>query len=164
MVSSRLSLDAYESAKLLCEQYYLGAPELELRQMNGETSHTKHTLAVFFSNVANVCVHRALTILYFFPPLANNNKEPIHISYIPSHLYHMLFELFKVCASANKQTNICHITCHISYYISHTIFSSIWGLCLCLGSKYCTINWSHINSLSKSVQKYGQKQWVQYGF
>lgn len=44
-----LSLDAYESAKLLCEQYYLGAPELEMRQMNGET-HTKHLLTV------NVCV------------------------------------------------------------------------------------------------------------
>lgn len=28
--------DAYESAKLLCEQYYLGAPELELRETNGE--------------------------------------------------------------------------------------------------------------------------------
>lgn len=28
--------------------------------------------------------------------LAHNNREPIHISYIPSHLYHMLFELFKV--------------------------------------------------------------------
>uniref|UniRef100_A0A8D0DHW9 Protein-serine/threonine kinase n=1 Tax=Sander lucioperca TaxID=283035 RepID=A0A8D0DHW9_SANLU len=55
-----LCLDAYESAKLLCEQYYLGAPELELRQMN-----------------------------------ASNNREPIHISYIPSHLYHILFELFK---------------------------------------------------------------------
>uniref|UniRef100_A0A667WUT2 Protein-serine/threonine kinase n=1 Tax=Myripristis murdjan TaxID=586833 RepID=A0A667WUT2_9TELE len=52
--------DAYESAKLLCEQYYLGAPELELRQMN-----------------------------------ANIIREPIQISYIPSHLYHMLFELFK---------------------------------------------------------------------
>uniref|UniRef100_A0A672YVQ3 Protein-serine/threonine kinase n=1 Tax=Sphaeramia orbicularis TaxID=375764 RepID=A0A672YVQ3_9TELE len=52
--------DAYESAKLLCEQYYLGAPELELRQIN-----------------------------------VNNIREPIQISYIPSHLYHMLFELFK---------------------------------------------------------------------
>ncbi|XP_060945776.1 pyruvate dehydrogenase (acetyl-transferring) kinase isozyme 2, mitochondrial-like [Limanda limanda] len=52
--------DAYESAKLLCEQYYLGSPELELRQMN-----------------------------------ANSLKEPIQISYIPSHLYHMVFELFK---------------------------------------------------------------------
>nr|XP_020464017.1 pyruvate dehydrogenase (acetyl-transferring) kinase isozyme 2, mitochondrial-like [Monopterus albus] len=52
--------DAYESAKMLCEQYYLGAPELELRQIN-----------------------------------ANNIRESIQISYVPSHLYHMLFELFK---------------------------------------------------------------------
>ncbi|XP_034450230.1 pyruvate dehydrogenase (acetyl-transferring) kinase isozyme 2, mitochondrial-like isoform X2 [Hippoglossus hippoglossus] len=52
--------DAYESAKLLCEQYYLGSPELELRQMN-----------------------------------ANSLRGPIQISYIPSHLYHMVFELFK---------------------------------------------------------------------
>uniref|UniRef100_UPI0037E81AB3 pyruvate dehydrogenase (acetyl-transferring) kinase isozyme 2, mitochondrial-like n=1 Tax=Semicossyphus pulcher TaxID=241346 RepID=UPI0037E81AB3 len=57
---TEVARDAYESAKLLCEQYYLGAPELELREMN-----------------------------------ANNIREPIHISYIPSHLYHMLFELFK---------------------------------------------------------------------
>lgn len=40
-----LALDAYESAKLLCEQYYLGAPELELREVNGGT-HTYHTLTV----------------------------------------------------------------------------------------------------------------------
>ncbi|XP_033969654.1 pyruvate dehydrogenase (acetyl-transferring) kinase isozyme 2, mitochondrial-like isoform X2 [Trematomus bernacchii] len=52
--------DAYESAKLLCEQYYLGAPELELTQIN-----------------------------------ANNTREAIQISYVPSHLYHILFELFK---------------------------------------------------------------------
>ncbi|KAM6967316.1 pyruvate dehydrogenase (acetyl-transferring) kinase isozyme 2, mitochondrial-like [Tautogolabrus adspersus] len=57
---TEVARDAYESAKMLCEQYYLGAPELELRQIN-----------------------------------ANNTREPIHISYIPSHLYHMLFELFK---------------------------------------------------------------------
>ncbi|XP_047428054.1 pyruvate dehydrogenase (acetyl-transferring) kinase isozyme 2, mitochondrial-like [Mugil cephalus] len=57
---TEVARDAYESAKLLCEQYYIGAPELELCQMN-----------------------------------ANSIKEPIQISYIPSHLYHMLFELFK---------------------------------------------------------------------
>lgn len=62
--------DAYESAKLLCEQYYLGAPELELRQIN-----------------------------------ANNMREPIHISYIPSHLYHMLFELFKNAMRATIETH-----------------------------------------------------------
>uniref|UniRef100_A0A8C6TY72 Protein-serine/threonine kinase n=1 Tax=Neogobius melanostomus TaxID=47308 RepID=A0A8C6TY72_9GOBI len=53
--------DAYDSAKLLCEQYYLGAPELELREVN-----------------------------------ANIPRQRLYISYIPSHLYHMLFELFKM--------------------------------------------------------------------
>uniref|UniRef100_A0A4W4FJZ2 Protein-serine/threonine kinase n=1 Tax=Electrophorus electricus TaxID=8005 RepID=A0A4W4FJZ2_ELEEL len=52
--------DAYECAKMLCEQYYLGSPELELREIN-----------------------------------ANDKSQPIHISYVPSHLYHLLFELFK---------------------------------------------------------------------
>uniref|UniRef100_A0A671U0N1 Protein-serine/threonine kinase n=1 Tax=Sparus aurata TaxID=8175 RepID=A0A671U0N1_SPAAU len=32
---TEVARDAYESAKMLCEQYYLGAPELELREMNG---------------------------------------------------------------------------------------------------------------------------------
>lgn len=32
--------DAYECAKMLCEQYYLGSPELELREINGEESNT----------------------------------------------------------------------------------------------------------------------------
>uniref|UniRef100_A0A671LTW4 Protein-serine/threonine kinase n=1 Tax=Sinocyclocheilus anshuiensis TaxID=1608454 RepID=A0A671LTW4_9TELE len=52
--------DAYECAKMLCEQYYLGSPELELREIN-----------------------------------AKNKSQPIEISYVPSHLYHMVFELFK---------------------------------------------------------------------
>lgn len=92
-----LSPDAYECAKMLCEQYYLGAPELELRETNGERRR---------SSLTTVC------FLFFFPltrsanrrcssspplvPAANNAREPIYISYIPSHLYHMLFELFKV--------------------------------------------------------------------
>lgn len=53
-----LCLDAYESAKLLCEQYYLGAPELELRQMNGET-HMKHcdkTHTVFYRWLICMCI------------------------------------------------------------------------------------------------------------
>ncbi|XP_063044234.1 pyruvate dehydrogenase (acetyl-transferring) kinase isozyme 2, mitochondrial-like [Engraulis encrasicolus] len=62
--------DAYESAKMLCEQYYLGAPELELREIN-----------------------------------ANISKEPIYISYVPSHLYHMLFELFKNAMRATVETH-----------------------------------------------------------
>uniref|UniRef100_A0A3Q3VNS5 Protein-serine/threonine kinase n=1 Tax=Mola mola TaxID=94237 RepID=A0A3Q3VNS5_MOLML len=65
---TEVTRDAYESAKMLCEQYYLGAPELELREMNGET-------------------------------------QAIEISYIPSHLYHMLFELFKNAMRATVETH-----------------------------------------------------------
>lgn len=39
--SFSLPIDAYESAKLLCEQYYLGAPELEMREMNGEMRRSR---------------------------------------------------------------------------------------------------------------------------
>uniref|UniRef100_A0A671TWN5 Protein-serine/threonine kinase n=1 Tax=Sparus aurata TaxID=8175 RepID=A0A671TWN5_SPAAU len=77
---TEVARDAYESAKMLCEQYYLGAPELELREMN------------------------VLTVI-LLPPLANNMKEPIQISYIPSHLYHMLFELFKNAMRATIETH-----------------------------------------------------------
>uniref|UniRef100_A0A8B9RH54 Protein-serine/threonine kinase n=1 Tax=Astyanax mexicanus TaxID=7994 RepID=A0A8B9RH54_ASTMX len=52
--------DAYESAKMLCDQYYLSSPDLLLQELN-----------------------------------INNRNQPISIVYVPSHLYHMLFELFK---------------------------------------------------------------------
>uniref|UniRef100_A0A4W5Q1E3 Protein-serine/threonine kinase n=1 Tax=Hucho hucho TaxID=62062 RepID=A0A4W5Q1E3_9TELE len=58
--------DAYQSAKLVCDQYYLSSPDLMLQEMNGK-NQTK----------------------------INNRKQPISIVYVPSHLYHMLFELFK---------------------------------------------------------------------
>lgn len=53
-------LDAYESARFLCDQYYLASPEMKLVQHN---------------------------------ELENN--RPIHMIYVPSHLYHILFEVFK---------------------------------------------------------------------
>uniref|UniRef100_A0A8C6TZL9 Protein-serine/threonine kinase n=1 Tax=Neogobius melanostomus TaxID=47308 RepID=A0A8C6TZL9_9GOBI len=62
--------NAYDSAKLLCEQYYLGAPELELREVN-----------------------------------ANIPRQRLYISYIPSHLYHMLFELFKNAMRATIESH-----------------------------------------------------------
>uniref|UniRef100_A0AAZ3NZ04 Protein-serine/threonine kinase n=1 Tax=Oncorhynchus tshawytscha TaxID=74940 RepID=A0AAZ3NZ04_ONCTS len=52
--------NAYRSAKLVCDQYYLSSPDLMLQEIN-----------------------------------VNNRKQPISIVYVPSHLYHMLFELFK---------------------------------------------------------------------
>ncbi|KAG5855111.1 hypothetical protein ANANG_G00045480 [Anguilla anguilla] len=52
--------DAYESAKLLCDQYYFGSPDLDLQELN-----------------------------------TNQKGQPIHMVYVPSHLYHVLFELFK---------------------------------------------------------------------
>ncbi|XP_038847153.1 pyruvate dehydrogenase (acetyl-transferring) kinase isozyme 2, mitochondrial isoform X2 [Salvelinus namaycush] len=57
---SEVIRDAYQSAKLVCDQYYLSSPDLMLQEMN-----------------------------------VNNRKQPISIVYVPSHLYHMLFELFK---------------------------------------------------------------------
>ncbi|XP_051520646.1 pyruvate dehydrogenase (acetyl-transferring) kinase isozyme 2, mitochondrial-like [Myxocyprinus asiaticus] len=62
--------DAYECAKMLCEQYYLGSPELELREIN-----------------------------------AKNKSQPIEISYVPSHLYHMVFELFKNAMRATVENH-----------------------------------------------------------
>ncbi|XP_038658166.1 pyruvate dehydrogenase (acetyl-transferring) kinase isozyme 3, mitochondrial isoform X2 [Scyliorhinus canicula] len=52
--------DAYETAKMLCEQYYMGSPELEIDEFNAKTP-----------------------------------VKPIQVVYVPSHLFHMLFELFK---------------------------------------------------------------------
>uniref|UniRef100_A0A673FGB3 Protein-serine/threonine kinase n=1 Tax=Sinocyclocheilus rhinocerous TaxID=307959 RepID=A0A673FGB3_9TELE len=52
--------DAYESARMLCDQYYLSSPDLVLQELN-----------------------------------TDNRNQPISIVYVPSHLYHMLFELFK---------------------------------------------------------------------
>ncbi|XP_039728405.1 pyruvate dehydrogenase kinase, isozyme 3 [Pteropus medius] len=51
---------AYETAKMLCEQYYMAAPELEVEEFNAKAPN-----------------------------------KPIQVVYVPSHLFHMLFELFK---------------------------------------------------------------------
>ncbi|CAG09996.1 unnamed protein product, partial [Tetraodon nigroviridis] len=61
--------DAFHSAKMLCDQYYLCSPDLVLQEMSGE------------------------------------KKPPISIVYVPSHLYHMLFELFKNAMRATIETH-----------------------------------------------------------
>ncbi|CAB1460995.1 unnamed protein product [Pleuronectes platessa] len=52
--------DAYDTAKMLCEKYYLAAPELKIEEFNMKAPN-----------------------------------KPIQAVYVPSHLFHMLFELFK---------------------------------------------------------------------
>ncbi|XP_038076076.1 pyruvate dehydrogenase (acetyl-transferring) kinase isozyme 2, mitochondrial-like [Patiria miniata] len=52
--------DAYDGAKYLCDQYYLGSPDVEIEWIN-----------------------------------ARDKTDGINMVYVPSHLYHMLFELFK---------------------------------------------------------------------
>ncbi|CAG0891229.1 unnamed protein product [Darwinula stevensoni] len=52
--------DAFENARFLCEQYYLGSPDVVVTEHN-----------------------------------AVNPGRAIEVVYVPSHLYHILFELFK---------------------------------------------------------------------
>uniref|UniRef100_A0A8C5A4R1 Protein-serine/threonine kinase n=1 Tax=Gadus morhua TaxID=8049 RepID=A0A8C5A4R1_GADMO len=54
--------DAYETAKMLCEKYYMASPDLKVEEFHGKRSHA---------------------------------PKPIQAVYVPSHLFHMLFELFK---------------------------------------------------------------------
>nr|XP_014427679.1 pyruvate dehydrogenase kinase, isozyme 2 [Pelodiscus sinensis] len=67
---SEVVKDAYHMAKLLCDQYYMASPELEIQEVS-----------------------------------AGSLKQPIHIVYVPSHLYHMLFELFKNAMRATVESH-----------------------------------------------------------
>ncbi|XP_042236274.1 pyruvate dehydrogenase (acetyl-transferring) kinase, mitochondrial-like isoform X1 [Homarus americanus] len=69
----RVIEDAYSNARFLCDQYYLASPELVLKYHNEKDRATK-------------------TIKEAGEPV---DKTPVSVVYVPSHLYHMLFELFK---------------------------------------------------------------------
>lgn len=86
--------DAYENARWLCDQYYLGAPEMEIIEHNGEFSLSLRSL-----NWIN------LVILVNFSISELEKGEPIRIVYVPSHLYHILFELFKNSMRAVMETH-----------------------------------------------------------
>ncbi|XP_013998321.1 pyruvate dehydrogenase (acetyl-transferring) kinase isozyme 2, mitochondrial isoform X1 [Salmo salar] len=62
--------DAFDSSKMLCEQYYLTSPEIDITQVN-----------------------------------VKGPDQPLRIVYVPSHLYHMLFELFKNAMRATVETH-----------------------------------------------------------
>lgn len=77
--------DAYECARMLCEQYYLTSPEVEIKQVNSK-----------------------------------GPELPLHIVYVPSHLYHMLFELFKNAMRATVEEHESSVTPPpIKVHISH---------------------------------------------
>uniref|UniRef100_A0A4W5RGG1 Protein-serine/threonine kinase n=1 Tax=Hucho hucho TaxID=62062 RepID=A0A4W5RGG1_9TELE len=58
--------DAFESAKMLCEQYYLGAPELELREMNCKQSRPLYTLTIHNAMRATIETHE---VSHNLPPI-----------------------------------------------------------------------------------------------
>uniref|UniRef100_A0A8D3CBT1 Protein-serine/threonine kinase n=1 Tax=Scophthalmus maximus TaxID=52904 RepID=A0A8D3CBT1_SCOMX len=62
--------NAFHSAKMLCDQYYLRSPDLILQEKNNK-----------------------------------KKNHSIGIVYVPSHLYHMLFELFKNAMRATIETH-----------------------------------------------------------
>lgn len=83
--------DAYENARFLCDQYYLTSPELEIHKSIGRFNK------IFFNvDNANFNTYTLLFLLLFFLfKLLDADEETIKIVYVPSHLYHILFELFK---------------------------------------------------------------------
>lgn len=68
--------DAYENAQFLCDRYYLASPKLNVKQHN--------------VGIIDLC-NDDKTVSQ--DQLERGNE--IRIVYVPSHLYHMLFELFK---------------------------------------------------------------------
>ncbi|KFQ46732.1 hypothetical protein N333_07677, partial [Nestor notabilis] len=60
--------DGYESAKRLCDLYYMSSPELILEELN-----------------------------------IKSPGQPMQVVYVPSHLYHMVFELFKNAMRATME-------------------------------------------------------------
>lgn len=87
--------DAYDTAKMLCEQYYMTAPELKIGEFNCETV----ICFIVLNNISKlyfILIYLCLSILFHsLFLLAKAPKKPIQVVYVPSHLFHMLFELFK---------------------------------------------------------------------
>jgi len=79
---------------MLCEQYYKMAPELKIGEFNCENVISLIILITYIKIILvfYLSVPSCLISLYL---LAKTPKKPIQVVYVPSHLFHMLFELFK---------------------------------------------------------------------
>ncbi|NXD18671.1 PDK2 kinase, partial [Nothocercus nigrocapillus] len=87
--------DAYNMAKLLCDKYYMASPELEIEEVNGEAG----------AGAARGRSGGSAALTAPLLPAANSAEQPISIVYVPSHLYHMLFELFKNAMRATVESH-----------------------------------------------------------
>ncbi|XP_067140853.1 pyruvate dehydrogenase (acetyl-transferring) kinase, mitochondrial-like isoform X1 [Centruroides vittatus] len=74
--------DAYENAKFLCDQYYLTSPGITVEEHNGK--------CLLLLIPKRNCKSQADEFLLVLSP-----NSPVSVVYIPSHLYHMVFELLK---------------------------------------------------------------------
>uniref|UniRef100_A0A8D3C0B1 Protein-serine/threonine kinase n=1 Tax=Scophthalmus maximus TaxID=52904 RepID=A0A8D3C0B1_SCOMX len=72
---SEVIKDAYENARNLCDRYYMNSPELKLEEFNRE----------------------------LFGYQTEKQGNPTTVVYVPSHLYHMVFELFKNAMRATME-------------------------------------------------------------
>lgn len=82
-------------AKLLCDKYYMSSPDLEIEEVNGEAGGVVPCGRRFSGGSFGVGEDANADGAALLPA-ASNSQQPISIVYVPSHLYHMLFELFKV--------------------------------------------------------------------
>ncbi len=79
-----VALDAYDNARFLCDQYYLTSPELDIEQLNCKLQENPDRQFIYSHHLLLLLLH-----------VAQNPEAPVTIVYTPSHLYHILFELFK---------------------------------------------------------------------
>lgn len=77
--------DAYDDAKLLCDHYYADSPDLRISLANG-----RFILPPFYPRFRDFLCFYVLCCFY------SDVNGVIEFVYVPSHLYHILFELLKV--------------------------------------------------------------------
>lgn len=149
--------DAYENACNLCHRYYMNSPELILEEFNGNCTHfylKSHTAPI------SMCGQKCECCFSCVSSAVKGPDKPIAVVYVPSHLYHMVFELFKVLYFSSHcwtvEVCICQKfwvigSCMISCHVTHIKWLCSFALCSVLSYKYvvcdscrmpCALPWS----------------------